>query len=114
MFAATTIEKRAASAIHIWTTHQKGPFEPVKVASHRNSLVWKITSSISSSKMLMPKSDNMLLLSAITPYLFIFKSLSSSFEPLLLPEDVLFLTAIPASRHLLDALLMILRLLTVW
>ena len=56
-------------------------FEPVKVASHRNSLVWKITSSISSSKMLMPKSDNMLLLSAITPYLFIFKSLSSSFEP---------------------------------
>ena len=114
MFAATTMEKRAASAIHIWTTHQKGPFEPVKVASQRNSLVWKITSSISSSKILMPKSDNMLLLSAITPYLFIFKSLSSSFEPLLLPEDVLFLTAIPASRHLLDALLMILRLLAVW
>lgn len=96
------------------SNHQKGPFEPVKVASHRNSLVWKITSSISSSKMLMPKSDNMLLLSAITPYLFIFKSLSSSFEPLLPPEYVLFLTAIPASRHLLDALLMILRLLAVW
>ncbi len=36
------MEKRAASAIHIWTTHQKWSlFEPVKVASHRNSLVWK-------------------------------------------------------------------------
>src|SRR5574344_74056 len=108
------MEKRAASAIHIWTTHQKGPFEPVNVASHRNSLVWKITSSISSSKMLMPKSDNMLLLSAISSYLFTVNSLSSSSGPLLPPpDDVSFLTVIPASRHLLDALLMMLRLLAV-
>ena len=49
--------------------------EPEKKKSSKT--LWKITSSISSSKMLMPKSDNMLLLSAITPYLFIFKSLSS-------------------------------------
>src|SRR5574344_1287990 len=47
------------------SNHQNGPCEPVKVASHRNSLVWNITSSISSSRRLMPKSDNILLLSAI-------------------------------------------------
>ncbi len=42
------------------SNHQNGPCEPVKVASHRNSLVWNITSSISSSRMSMPKSDKIL------------------------------------------------------
>lgn len=42
------------------SNHQKGPCEPVNVASHRNSLVWNITSSISSSRMSMPKSDKIL------------------------------------------------------
>ena len=32
------------------SNHQNGPCEPVNVASHRNSLVWNITSSISSCK----------------------------------------------------------------
>ena len=50
----------AANAMHIWRIHQNGPCEPVKVASHRNSLVWNITSSISSSRMSMPKSDKIL------------------------------------------------------
>lgn len=39
--------------------HQNGPCAPVKVASVRNSLVWKITSSISSSRRSMPKFDSM-------------------------------------------------------
>lgn len=39
--------------------HQNGPCEPVKVASVRNSLVRKITSSISSSMRLIPKSERM-------------------------------------------------------
>ena len=54
------MENSAANAIHIWRIHQNGPCEPVKVASVRNSLVWNITSSISSSRMLMPKSLSML------------------------------------------------------
>ena len=41
------------------SNHQKGPCAPVKVASVRNSLVWNITSSISSSKRWMPKSESM-------------------------------------------------------
>ena len=39
MPAAMTMANNAASAIHICKIHQKGPCEPVKVASVRNSLV---------------------------------------------------------------------------
>ena len=41
------------------SNHQNGPWVPVNVASQRNSLVWNITSSISSSKRWMPKSESM-------------------------------------------------------
>lgn len=37
--AAITMANRAANAIHICKIHQKGPCEPVNVASVRNSLV---------------------------------------------------------------------------
>ena len=60
----------AASAIHICRIHQNGPCEPVNVASHRNSFVWNITSSISSSSILIPKSESMLV-SAIDKCLLI-------------------------------------------
>ena len=60
MPAAIMMAKSAASAMHIWRIHQKGPCDPVNVASVRNSLVWNITSSISSSSRWMPKSDKML------------------------------------------------------
>ena len=54
--AKAKISKNAVTT----SNHQNGPCEPVKVASHRNSFVWNITSSISSSRMLMPKSESML------------------------------------------------------
>ena len=54
-----TIEEIGRNAVTT-SNHQNGPCEPVKVASVRNSLVWNITSSISSSRMLMPKSLSML------------------------------------------------------
>ena len=53
------IENKAASAMHIWRIHQNGPCDPVKVASVRNWFVWKMTSSISSSRRFTPRSDTM-------------------------------------------------------
>ena len=78
MFAATIMEKSAANAMHIWMIHQKGPCEPVKVASHRNSLVRNITSSISSSRMSIPKSDK--ILSAIHYWILEEVSVCSVFD----------------------------------
>ena len=54
-FANDRSEKNALTT----SNHQNGPWVPVNVASQRNSLVWNITSSISSSKRWMPKSESM-------------------------------------------------------
>ena len=62
-----TIDKIGRNAVTT-SNYQKGPWEPVNVASQRNSLVWNITSSISSSRMLMPKSLSML--SAISAWFY--------------------------------------------
>ncbi len=80
--------------------HQNGPCDPVKVASQRNSLVWKITSSISSSRILMPKSER-ILLSAIC-YSCVTMGVPS--PPVAPPLLFVFLAVLsPASLHLLCA-----------
>ena len=73
-FANDRSEKNALTT----SNHQKGPCEPVKVASHRNSLVRNITSSISSSRMSIPKSDK--ILSAIRYWMLEEVSVCSVFD----------------------------------
>ena len=54
MPAAMMMANIAPRAMQHSSIHQNGPLAPINVASVRNSFVWKMTSSISSSNMSMP------------------------------------------------------------
>src|SRR5574344_1116118 len=81
------------------SNHQNGPCEPVNVASQRNSLVWNITSSISCSRILIPKSESMFESAMFYCLTMLFSSESSVSEPPELLPKFFF----PASRHRLIA-----------
>ena len=94
-FANDRSEKNALTT----SNHQNGPCEPVNVASQRNSLVWNITSSISCSRILIPKSERMFESAMFYCVTMLFSSESSVSEPPELLPKFFF----PASRHRLIA-----------